>query len=74
MHREEGPEEAPHVSPPSLYPLAWGVPAFYSLPCWAGRPGVTQTQGHCVHTTGSFSWGLQPNGERDKQRRRKRVS
>jgi len=70
MHREEGPEEAPHVSPPSLHPL----PAFYSLPCWAGRPGVTWTQGHCVHTTGSFSWGLQPNGEVDKQRRRKRVS
>lgn len=67
-HREEGPEEAPHVSPPSLRPLAWGIPADHSLPCWAGWPGVTRTQGHCVHTMGSFYRGLWPNGETDRQR------
>lgn len=73
MHHEEGPEEAPYVSPPSLRPLAWGVPAVHSLPCWAGWPGVTQTQGHCVHTMGSFSLGLRPNGEIDRQTEKEKA-
>lgn len=75
MHCEEGPEEAPYVSPLSLRPLAWGVPAVHSLPCWAGWPGVTRTQGHCVTPWDHSLWDS-GRMERwtDRQRRRKPVS
>lgn len=74
MHREEGPEEAPYVSPQACALFAWGVPAVHALLGWLAR--VSRGPRATVSTPWDHSLWDSCRMERwtDRQRRRKPLS